>query len=162
LIAAVLSFSLSWVSPVQAANKTTLLTNAFQKFLTDGELNYSNSMAAAKNLYEPQIADSQSKISTAINQFKFVNQAVVLQAPPPSSTGLRNYMSVLKCPTNSDCTTPGTLTGGYTAGATTSVMDLLGGAQAFSSTSLAQMNIGLLQTVDLGISNGLFRLLNPD
>ena len=56
---------------------------------------------------------------------------------------------------------PGTLTGGYANGAVTTVMDLIGGDQAFNSSFNAQLNLGILQTVDLGVSNGLYKLTNP-
>jgi hypothetical protein len=148
-------------SPALAATKATTLSQAFQKYITDGDLAYTNAVSSAKTLYMPQIAAAQAKIAAALAQFRNVNQAIVLAPPPPSNTGLRNYISVLKCPLNSDCSTPGTLTGGYSVGAVTSIMDFAGGDQAFSSNSLAQMNLGLLQTVDLGVSNGLFKLSNP-
>ena len=118
-------------------------------------------MLAAKSQYEPQIATAQSRIASALTQFKNVNQATVLNSPPPSNTGLRNYMSALKCPANSDCSMPGTLTGGYANGAVTTVMDFIGGDQAFNSSFNAQLNLGILQTVDLGVSSGLYKLTNP-
>ena len=157
----VLGLSLSFTAQAQAADKTTILTKAFQKYLTDGEAAYLQAMSVAKNQYEPQIAATQAKIATALTQFKNVNQATVLNSPPPSNTGLRNYMSALKCPANSDCAMPGTLTGGYANGAVTTVMDLIGGDQAFNSSFNAQLNLGILQTVDLGVSNGLYKLTNP-
>jgi len=157
----VLGLSLSLSSPVQAADKTTILTKAFQKYLTDGEAAYSQAMSSAKSQFEPQIADTQSKLATALMQFKNVNQATVLNSPPPDNTELRNYIGVLKCPANSDCKMPGTPTGGYSVGAVTTIMDFVGGDQAFTNSSAAQMNMGLLQTVDLGVSKGLFKLSNP-
>jgi len=157
----ILGLSLSFSTPAQAADKTTVLTKAFQKYLTDGEAAYSQAMSVAKNKYEPQIAATQSKIATALTQFKNVNQVTVLNSPPPSNTGLRNYMSALKCPVNSNCSMPGTLTGGYANGAVTTVVDFIGGDQAFNTSSTAQLNLGILQTVDLGVSNGLYKLTNP-
>jgi hypothetical protein len=156
----ILGLSLSISAPSQAADKTALLTKAFQKYLVDGEAAYNQAISLAKNQYEPQISASQTKIALALLQFKNVNQAMVLNSPPPDNTELRNYISVLKCPANSDCKMPGTPTGGYSVGAITTIMDFVGGDQAFTDNSAAQMNLGILQTVDLGISKGLFKLSN--
>ena len=43
-------------------------------------------MSVAKNQYEPQIAAAQTKIATALTQFKNVNQATILNSPPHHQT----------------------------------------------------------------------------
>jgi len=52
----VLGLSLLFTSQVQAADKTTVLTKAFQKYLTDGEAAYSQALSVAKTQYEPRIS----------------------------------------------------------------------------------------------------------
>lgn len=158
----VLFLAFSFLAPANSANRTTLLTKAFQKYLIDAEASHTSALAQAKKLYEPQISSAQIALSTAVAQFKNVSEATVLISPPPSDTELRNYISVLKCPVNSDCKMPGTPTGGYSVGAKTSILDFIGGEQAFATSSAAQMNLGILQTVDLGLSHGLFKLSSPN
>jgi predicted DNA-binding protein (UPF0251 family) len=83
----VLGLSLSFTAQAQAADKTTVLTKAFQKYLTDGDAAYSQAMSVAKNQYEPQIAAAQTKIATALMQFKNVNQATILNSPHHQTLG---------------------------------------------------------------------------
>jgi len=86
-----LAISISAPIPAQAASKATILTKAFQKYLTDGEVNYSKAMDLAKNLFEPKIAAAESKIVAARTQFRNVNQATVIMVPTRLQTDFLTF-----------------------------------------------------------------------
>jgi hypothetical protein len=154
------SLVLSYAAPANAANKSSILVKAFQKYLTDGELAYSKSVSDAKALYEPQISTAQSKLSAAITQFSQVNQVTILKTTSHSPTAPIGIDAV-NCPTTrTDCKDPVYKSNEFKAGEVATVYNFIGADAAFSSSSWAQMNLGLLQTIDLQVKDGLISLNN--
>jgi len=146
--------------PAHAANKTTVLTKAFQKYLSDGEVNYAKAMSDAKALFEPQIASAQAKLLAAQSQFTQVNQVTILKTTTHASTGTIGIDAV-NCPaTRTDCKDPIYKSNEFKAGEVSTVYALIGGEDAFSVGSTAQMNLGILQIVDLEVKDGLISLNN--
>lgn len=154
------SLVISNVAPANAANKSLTLTKAFQKYLTDGELAYAKAMSDAKALYEPQISTAQNKLSGALTQFSQVNQVTILKTTthsPAAPIGI----DAINCPmTRTDCKDPTYKSNEFKAGEVATVYNFIGGDAAFSSTSWAQMNLGILQTIDLQVKDGLISLNN--
>ena len=156
----VLCLSLSFTSQAQAADKTTVLTKAFQKYLTDGELAYVKAMSDAKALYEPQISTAQNKLSGALTQFSQVNQVTILKTTTHSPSAPIGIDAV-NCPiSRTDCKDPTYKSNEFKAGEVGTVYNFVGGDAAFSSSSWAQMNLGILQTIDLEVKDGLISLNN--
>jgi len=154
----ILTFSIS--TSAEAANKTTVLNQAFQKFLSDGEINYTKNMAAAKALYEPQISTAQANLLTAQTAFSQVNQVTILKTTTHASTGTI-AIDAVSCPVlRSDCKDPVYKSNEFKAGEVSTVYPLIGGEDAFSIGSTAQMNLGILQIIDLQVKDGLISLNN--
>ena len=148
-------------TPANAANKSAVLTKAFQKYLTDGELQYQRALADAKSLYEPQISTAQSKLLAAQSQFAQSNQVTILKTTTHSPSGAIGIDAV-NCPaTRPDCKDPAYKSNEFKAGEVATVYSFIGGEAAFSNSSYAQMNMGMLQTVDLQVKDGLISLVNP-
>ena len=146
--------------PANAVSKTAELTKAFQKYLTQGEVNYAKSIADARALYEPQIASAQTKLLTAQVQFTQSNQVTILKTTTHSPSGAIGIDAV-NCPeTRSDCKDPVYKSNEFKAGEIATIYNLIGGDAAFSASSYAQMNLGILQTVDLEVKDGLISLNN--
>ncbi len=154
-------FAVSTISvPAEAANRTTLLTNAFQKYLSDGELIYSKAMSDAAALYEPQISSSLSKLKDAQTQFALNNQVTILKTTSHSPSAPIGIDAV-NCPaTRTDCKDPSYKSNEFKAGEVATIYSLIGGDGAFTSSSWAQMNLGMLQTVDQEVKDGLISLNN--
>lgn len=149
------------VAPSQAANKSKILTKAFQKYLADGETEYEQSLADAKALYEPQINAASVKLQAAQRDFAKVNQVTILKTTSHSPTATV-LIDAVNCPTrHSDCKHPVYKTNEFTAGEVATVYDFIGGDAAFFTSFNAQMNSGMLQTIDLQVKDGLIRLNNP-
>jgi hypothetical protein len=154
------AFALAGTSPANSANKSAVLVKAFQKYLSDGESTYVKAMADAKSTYEPQIAAAQAKLSSAITQFGLVNQVTILKTTshsPSTPIGI----DAVNCPaTRTDCKDPVYKSNEFKAGEISTIYSFTGGDSGFSSPSWAQMNLGLLQTVDLQVKDGLISLNN--
>jgi len=158
LILLLLTFPIS--TSAEAANKTTVLTQAFQKFLTDGEISYTKNMAAAKALYEPQISAAQANLLAAQTTFSQVNQVTILKTTTHASTGTI-AIDAVSCPVlRSECKDPVYKSNEFKAGEVSTVYPLIGGEEAFSIGSTAQMNLGILQIIDLQVKDGLISLNN--
>jgi hypothetical protein len=158
LILLLLTFPIS--TSAEAANKTTVLTQAFQKFLTDGEVSYTKNMAAAKALYEPQISAAQANLLAAQTTFSQVNQVTILKTTTHASTGTI-AIDAVSCPVlRSECKDPVYKSNEFKAGEVSTVYPLIGGEEAFSIGSTAQMNLGILQIIDLQVKDGLISLNN--
>ena len=156
----VFGLSLSFTAQAQAADKTTVLTKAFQKYLTDGELAYVKAMGDAKALYEPQISIAQNKLSGALTQFSQVNQVTILKTTTHSPSAPIGIDAV-NCPiSRTDCKDPTYKSNEFKAGEVGTVYNFIGGDASFSSSSWAQMNLGILQTIDLEVKDGLISLNN--
>ena len=154
------SLVISNVAPANAATKSLILTKAFQKYLTDGELAYVKAMGDAKALYEPQISTAQNKLSGALTQFSQVNQVTILKTTTHSPSAPIGIDAV-NCPTSrTDCKDPTYKSNEFKAGEVGTVYNFIGGDAAFSSSSWAQMNLGILQTIDLEVKDGLISLNN--
>lgn len=152
---------LSGTVTADAANKSTVLTKAFQKYLSDGESAYVQALNDAKSLYEPQIASAQSKLMAAQTQFYQVNQVTILKTTSHSPTSPIGIDAV-NCPTSHpDCKHPVYKSNEFTAGEVASVYNFIGGDAAFLTSFNAEMNQGMLQTIDLQIKDGLISLNNP-
>jgi len=150
------------VTPANAANKTTLLTKAFQKYLSDGDINYTKSLSDSKALYEPQISSAKNKLLAAQSQFAKSNQVTILKSTKYSAISSESIgIDAVNCPsTNPDC--KGVLKANeFKAGEIATVYSLIGGDEAFLTNFNAQLNLGILQTVDSEIKNGLISLNNP-
>ena len=146
--------------PAHAATKSAVLTKAFQKYLTDGEAEYAKAIMDAKALYEPQISTAESKLLAAQSQFALYNQVNILKTTTHSPSGAI-AIDAVNCPaTRSDCKDPSYKSNEFKAGEVATVYSFTGGDAAFLNSSYAQMNMGLLQTVDLQIKDGLISLVN--
>jgi hypothetical protein len=153
--------AISFSVPANAANKNAVLTKAFQKYLSDGEVAYSKALADAKVLYEPQISAALSKLQNAQSQFVQVNQVTILKTTSHSSTAPIGIDAV-NCPvTHSSCKDANYKSNEFTAGEVASTFGFVGGDLAFSNSSWAQMNFDMLQIVDLQVKDGLISLNNP-
>jgi hypothetical protein len=156
----VFGLSLSFTAQAQAADKTTVLTKAFQKYLTDGELAYVKAMGDAKALYEPRISIAQNKLSGALTQFSQVNQVTILKTTTHSPSAPIGIDAV-NCPiSRTDCKDPTYKSNEFKSGEVGTVYNFIGGDASFSSSSWAQMNLGILQTIDLEVKDGLISLNN--
>jgi hypothetical protein len=154
------SVAISFSVPANAANKNTVLTKAFQKYLSDGEFAYSRALADAKANYEPQISAALSKLQNAQSQFTQVNQVTVLKTTSHSPSAPIGIDAV-NCPvTHSNCKDPNYKSNEFTAGEVASTYSFVGGDSAFSNSSWAQMNFDMLQIVDLQVKDGLISLNN--
>jgi hypothetical protein len=146
--------------PANAANKTSVLTKAFQKYLTDGDTAYANAMADAKNIYEPQISAELSKLQAAQSQYLQVNQVTILKTTSHSPTAPIG-IDAINCPiTHTNCKDPNYKSNEFTAGEVATTYSFVGGDAAFSTSSWAQMNFDMLQIVDLEVKDGLISLNN--
>lgn len=156
----VLAISITVSSPAQAANKTSTLTFALQKYLSDGEVNYRKTLADAKALFEPQIRTAQTKIITAQSQLSQANQVTILKTTTHASSGTIGIDAV-NCPaTRTDCKDSVYKSNEFKAGEVSTIYALVGGDDAFSNGSWAQMNLGILQIIDLEVKDGLISLNN--
>ena len=157
----VLGLSLSFTSQAQAADKTTVLTKAFQKYLTDGELNYSQAMASAKNLYEPQILATQSALLTAQAQYLTVNQVTILKNSVQGQQANALGYDALNCPaTHLDCYDQTYKNRVFRAGEVTTTFDFLNGKDSFANAYSGPQNLGILQSIDLQVQAGNLALNN--
>jgi len=156
----IMSFVLLNVAPADAANKTTTLTKAFQKYLSDGETSYVKAMASAKATYEPQISSALGQLKAGQSQLLQANQVTILKTTSHSPSS-PVAIDAINCPaTRSDCKDPTYKSNEFKAGEVATVYSFIGGDSAFSTSSSAQMNIGILQTIDLEVKDGLISLNN--
>jgi hypothetical protein len=152
---------LSGMEIAEAANKDTTLISALQKYLSDGEAAYIQALNDAKNLYEPQIATAQAKLLAAQNQFYQVNQVTILKTTTHSPSGAIGIDAV-NCPaTHPNCKHPVYKSNEFTAGEISTIYNFIGGDAAFFTSFNAEMNSGMLQTIDLQVKDGLISLNNP-
>jgi hypothetical protein len=79
--------------PTQATTKSNLLVTAFNKYISDGELQYTNLVSQNDKTYKPKIALSESKIREAQQQLAKVGQVKVLKLGES-----RSYWGNFKCP----------------------------------------------------------------
>jgi hypothetical protein len=84
--------------PANAANKTSVLSKAFQKYLSDGDAAYAKAMADAKNTYEPQISSELLKLQAAQSQYLQINQVTILKTTSHSPTAPIG-IDAINCPT---------------------------------------------------------------
>ena len=156
-----LCLSVSVAAPAQAATKATVLTKAFQKYLTDGELNYSQAMASAKNLYEPQILATQSALLTAQAQYLTVNQVTILKNSVQGQQANALGYDALNCPaTHLDCYDQTYKNRVFRAGEVTTTFDFLNGKDSFANAYSGPQNLGILQSIDLQVQAGNLALNN--
>ena len=154
-----LSFSRS--APAQAANKTTILTKAFQKYLTDGNSAYTLAMTNAKNLFEPQIVTTQSSLLTAQAQYLTVNQVTILKNSVQGQQANALGYDALNCPaTHLDCYDQTYKNRVFRAGEVTTTFDFLNGKDSFMNANSGQQNLGILQSIDLQVQAGNLALNN--
>jgi hypothetical protein len=147
-------------APAEASTKSASLTKAFQKYLSDAEVNHSKSLANSKALYEPQIFGAIEKLKAAQLQFARVNQVTILKSTSHSPTAPIEISSVT-CPVvRPDCKDSNYKSNEFKAGEIANVMDFVGGDSAFTTDPGPSMNFGILQTIDLQIKDGLISLNN--
>lgn len=84
---------LSSSSSAVATTKSTLLVNAFNKYISDGESQYQSLISGNDELYKPKIALSEDKIREAQTQIAKVGQVKVLKLGE-----FRGYWGNFKCP----------------------------------------------------------------
>ncbi len=84
---------LSSSSSAEATTKSTLLVNAFNKYISDGESQYRSLVSGNEELYKPKIALAEDKIREAQIQIAKVGQAKVLKLGE-----FRGYWGNFKCP----------------------------------------------------------------
>jgi hypothetical protein len=148
------------MAPADAATKTTSLTKAFQKYLSDGEASYVKAMASVKVMYEPQISSALEKLKVGQSRLLEANQVTILKTTSHSPSE-PVAIDAVNCPTiRSDCKDPTYKSNEFKAGEVATVYSFIGGDAAFSTSSWAQMNLEILQTIDLEVKDGLISLNN--
>jgi len=146
--------------PANAANKTSVLSKAFQKYLSDGDAAYAKAMADAKSIYEPQISSELLKLQAAQSQYLQVNQVTILKTTSHSPT-TPIAIDAINCPTTrTNCKDPNYKSNDFIAGEVATTNSFVGGDAAFSSSSWAQMNLDMLQIIDSEVKDGLISLNN--
>jgi hypothetical protein len=150
-----------FLAPANAATKSATLIKAFQKFQSDGDAKYAQSLAEAKSLYEPQISSAIAKLQAAQSQYLQVNQVTILKTTTHSPTAPIEIDAVMCPSTRPDCKDSSYKSNEFKAGEIASTYGFVGGENAFTTDSSAQMNFGMLQTIDLQVKDGLISLNNP-
>jgi hypothetical protein len=84
---------LSLFSSAEAITKSTLLVNAFNKYISDGESQYRSLVSENDQLYKPKITLAEEKIREAQTQIAKVGQVKVLKLGE-----FRGYWGNFKCP----------------------------------------------------------------
>ena len=92
-IGTLIVMSLSSFPSVEATTKSTLLVNAFNKYISDGKSQYRSLVSENDQLYKPKITLAEDKIREAQTQIAKVGQVKVLKLGES-----RNYWGNFKCP----------------------------------------------------------------
>ena len=153
------ALTVSLIHPAGAAQKTTSMTKAFQQFLVEANSSYTKSMEEAKSFYEPKISSVTSELQSAQSQFSQVNQVTILKTTKPGTNTTTVVIDAVNCPiSNPDCKHPTYKSNEFTAGEVSTIYNFIGGELAFLDSFNAQMNLGMLQTIDAQVKNGLIAL----
>jgi hypothetical protein len=160
-VAMVFAISMLTTNTAEASQKSTTLIKAFQAHLNNADSEYRQSMESAKNLFEPKIARAIENLIGAQKRFSNVNQVTILKTTLPGTNTTTITIDAVKCPTsNPDCKHPVYKTNEFTAGDISTTYDFIGGESAFLDAFNAGMNLGMLQTLDSQVKNGLISLNN--
>jgi hypothetical protein len=117
-------------------------------------------MADAKVQFEPKIAAAQNQLLAGQLQFSQSNQVTILKTTTRTAATTISIDAV-NCPTTRpDCKDTIYKSNEFKAGEIANIYGLIGGDGAFSSSSYAQMNLGMLQTIDQQVKDGLISLNN--
>ena len=92
-VGATLLLALSSTSSSEAATKSTLLVNALNNYISEGESQYQNLVTGNDTLYKPKIALAENKLREAQLQIAKVAQVKVLKLGDS-----RSYWGNFKCP----------------------------------------------------------------
>lgn len=143
LITAVLLLS-SYTNVAYSASKSQKVTSAFENYLDSVNSTYDAEMTSAANLYQPQIKNTQTKISDAKVRFLASNQVKVLKLGDN-----RNYWGNFDCPATRPACIDVDKGPRFQVGEVTTIKSLIADKTEYLEEIDIILNLGLIEITNL-------------